>query len=178
MKLISGYGLIELCYGLAIAIITISLGIPSFNHVLAQERTITTVNRLVSLLNYARLSAIKYHQVVTLCASHDHQTCSSNWQGDFMVFIDENAAGKVSSQDKLLKIWQLPTSQGTFTWQASQPFLSMQATGISTGNAGAFYYCPTPHTEYARAIIINLMGRVKVVDKRGEPRLRCNFNNN
>ncbi|MDF2868163.1 MAG: ral secretion pathway protein GspH [Gammaproteobacteria bacterium] len=169
-----GYSLFELCLVLSISAILVIVALPAFQDFAQQEKTQTTVYQLVNLLNYARLSAIKLHTAVTFCASLDHETCNPNWLGDFMVFIDETAAGKVANKKDLLRIWQVPLEQGTFRWQAKQNYLIMQPTGINPGNAGKFYYCPVDHNlDYARAIVINFVGRIAITDQQTESKLHC-----
>lgn len=169
-----GYNLLELCFTLAISAILFMLAIPALQDFTQHEKTQTTVNQLVNLLNYARLSAIELNTTVTFCASLDYKICNPAWTGDFMIFIDENNQGKVAHKNDLLRIWHLPTDQGAIRWQAKQAHLTMQPSGINPGNAGKFYYCPANrNVDYARAIVINFMGRIAITDKRIEPKLNC-----
>ncbi len=171
-----GYNLLELCFTLAISAILFMLAIPALQDFTQREKTQTTVNQLVNLLHYARLYAIESSTTVIFCASLDHKTCNPAWSGDFIVFINENNQGKVAHKKDLLRIWHLPSERGTIRWQAKQAHLSMQPTGISPSNAGKFYYCPADHNvDYARAIVINFMGRIAITDKHTETKLNCHY---
>lgn len=175
MKLLDqGYSLIELCYALAITLILIGVAAPSLHNVVQYEQMQTQVNQLVQLLNTAKVSAIKYHKAVSFCASIDHINCDPTWQGDFVLFIDEQENGLLTDKSNLLHIWQLNPKRGYFAWQASQTYLTMRPNGINTGNAGRFYYCPSNNNlNYARAIIINLVSRIRIVDKQTDQNLHC-----
>jgi type IV fimbrial biogenesis protein FimT len=169
-----GYTLVEFCFALAIWAILLMLAIPSFENFIQQEKSQTTVYQLVNLLNYAKLTAIKSHTAISICASTDHQVCNSDWQGDFIVFIDKDTNGRVSAKKDILRVRQMLPERGSIRWQAKQTYLTMQPTGINIGNAGKFYYCPANNNlQYARAIIINLVGRIRIADQQAEPTLSC-----
>lgn len=169
-----GFSLFELCWALVIIIILFLIALPAFQEFIEATRTRTTVNQLVNLLNYAKLRAIHYHVPVTICASKDEVHCNAEWKGNFIIFIDKNANGKLEAKDNLLRIWQITNRKGSIRWQAKQSFLTMQPTGINAGNAGKFYYCPTnKNLEHARVIVINLVGRIRVTDRKGDPDIHC-----
>lgn len=169
-----GYSLIELCYTLAISLSLAGIAAPTLYKLIQYEQMQTQVNQLVQLLNTAKIAAIKYHKAVSLCASTDQLNCNPSWQGDFILFIDEPQNGRLASKTNLLDVWQRNPKQGRFTWQAQQTYLTMHATGINTGNAGRFYYCPANNNRhYARAIIINLAGRIRVAKQQNGFNLHC-----
>jgi len=169
-----GYTLLEVLCVLSIGLILWLIAMPSYREFIYQIRTQTVVTHFVQLLNFARLSSIKLGKPVSICATQDGKNCHAGWQGSFIVFIDETRSGKLAQPNDLLRSWTLNKGQGRISWQASQHYLTMQPNGISPSNAGTFYYCPRDNNlEYARAIVINLAGRVKVLDNSSYNLLNC-----
>ncbi len=84
----NGMTLIELLTTLAVAMLLLGVALPSFQHLLAEHRRVSTVNDLVSAANLARHTAITHRRPVLLCASHDGEHCGSDWQTGWMVFLE------------------------------------------------------------------------------------------
>lgn len=95
MKRYTGFTLIELIITVAIAAIVLTIGIPSFNATIRQNRLITTTNDFAAALSLARSEAIKRGTRVTLCKSTDGTTCvtTGGYDQGWIVFVDNLAAG-------------------------------------------------------------------------------------
>ena len=63
----SGFTLVELMITLAVAVILVTVAIPSFRDTLARNELITTTNAWVGAINAARAEAVKRNQSVALC---------------------------------------------------------------------------------------------------------------
>lgn len=83
-----GMTLIELLTTLAVAMLLLGVALPSFKHLVAEHRRVSTVNNLVSAANLARHTAITHRRSVSLCASHDGEYCGDDWQAGWMVFME------------------------------------------------------------------------------------------
>ena len=62
---------------LAIAVILLTIGVPSFNTAIKNNRLTTATNDLVAVLNLARSEAVTRGLRVTVCKSADQATCTS-----------------------------------------------------------------------------------------------------
>lgn len=105
-----GFTLTELMVTVAIIGIIASLGVPSFQAVLQQNRASSTANELIAALNMARSEAIKRGQIVSLCKSStisdEEPSCSEDttWSSGWIVFVDADGDGSVDDSDTRLKI--------------------------------------------------------------------------
>lgn len=63
----SGFTLVELMITLAVAVILVTVAIPSFRDTLARNELITTTNAWVGAIAAARAEAVKRNQSVALC---------------------------------------------------------------------------------------------------------------
>jgi type IV fimbrial biogenesis protein FimT len=84
-----GLTLIELMVTLAVAIILITVGMPMFTGVVANNRATTQTNALVSAVKLARSEAVKRGANVSIAAT------SSDWANGWTVFVDANSDGNV-----------------------------------------------------------------------------------
>jgi len=83
-----GMTLVELLTTLAVAMLLLGVALPSFKHLVAEHRRVSTVNDLVSAATLARHTAITHRRTVLLCASHDGEYCSDDWHAGWMVFLE------------------------------------------------------------------------------------------
>ncbi len=91
----AGFTLIELIAVLLILAILTTIGIPSFNEALRNNRLTTSTNDLVTAMNLARSEAIKRGQSVTV-RKVDASSCTAtgtNWEDGWDVFTDVNNNG-------------------------------------------------------------------------------------
>lgn len=77
MNFNTGFTLIELIVTLAVAAIILTIGVPSFQEALQNNRRTTQVNEIIGAFNIARSEAIKRGMKVTMCKSADSATCDT-----------------------------------------------------------------------------------------------------
>jgi type IV fimbrial biogenesis protein FimT len=100
-----GYTLTELLATIAMAVILLAVGIPSFKQMYKTNKESAATNTLVSKLLYARSEAIKTGADVIFCPSNprypgnENQTTCTNspWSAGFIIFIDENGNRQVDA---------------------------------------------------------------------------------
>ena len=90
----SGLTLIELLVAVAVLAILLSIGMPSFQSMVAQNRATSAANELQSTLQFARSTAIAQARPVTVCAATNFTggtptcitgTTAVNWNGGWIV---------------------------------------------------------------------------------------------
>lgn len=163
-----GFTLIELMITLAIAVILLTVAVPSFRDVIRNNRTATNANNLVSALNLARSEAIKRGEQITM---RRKGSTSQNWDSGWDVFTDLNADGTLNGADLLLRTYDVLSAGyslrtgGTFAdWVAYLP------SGMSRGSSGlandTFRLCDNESgvssavlITRSRAITVSISGR-------------------
>jgi prepilin-type N-terminal cleavage/methylation domain-containing protein len=109
----SGFTLVELMSTLTVGLIVLTLGIPGFSMLLANNQMNATTNDLVSHLHYARNESIKRLQPVAVCPSKDGLQCtgSCEWGEGWIVFTDDTGGtGRLDGSDQLLRYY-MPTGK-------------------------------------------------------------------
>ena len=71
----SGYSLFELIMTLALVALIVTIGLPSFGNILANNRLRVEVDALFHAIHRARQESIGRRRVVSLCPSSDGKTC-------------------------------------------------------------------------------------------------------
>lgn len=102
-----GYSMVEQISCLSIACILITMGVPSYRYVSQSSRVSEEVNGLLADMKYARSEALTTGQSVTVCPSHDGQTCttgSQEWESGWIVFADPQGTGTVDSDTAILRV--------------------------------------------------------------------------
>lgn len=91
----AGFTLVELLVALAVLAILVSIGIPSFQNLIAENRVSSAANNLQLALQLARSTAASRNyedgDSVTVCASSDGVQCSGEWNDGWIV-LDPNAS--------------------------------------------------------------------------------------
>lgn len=104
----SGFTLIELMVTVSILAILLSIGIPSFNETIRNNRTAAQANDLISALSLARSEAVKQGLPVAVCSANTEQTAcadATNWANGWLVFRDEGTTlGAIDKGEPILQI--------------------------------------------------------------------------
>ncbi len=163
----SGFTLTELLVTLSISSILIASAAPVFSQILLNNRAVSLTNNLITALQIARSEAIKRNQDVTICKSNDSLTCSGNWSDGWIIFsdIDHDRRLDVLNGDTLIQVQKYTGIEFSISWNAfrSDNYIQYNAHGFIHSNNGTFKLCPPDNdVHYARAIIINRVGRARV----------------
>lgn len=188
----TGFSLIELMVALAVASILLTVGVPSFQDMIRDNRLATQANRLVGALNLARSEAIKRGRFAAVCkadTSVPHPTCDPSgcntvigvncWEAGWIVYVDvdgvpgfyDNGDDNLCEigEDCLIRIFD-PLPKG-LTLRVGQSFGQWigydslgKGDGSHSGGLGndAFRLCQGTDTQSARSVAVNLIGRPRV----------------
>lgn len=161
-----GFTVLELLMTLAIAAILATLAVPSFVGIVSRSRSAATVNELYTALNYARNTAIVRNSYVVLCKSADGASCDHglpDWNSGWLVFdnLNRDAAAQVNPGEPILRVHGAAKSKAlTISNRNSFTFRPIGTRSVN----GTFLYC-SEDRKHDRALIVNVMGRVRVSDQ-------------
>lgn len=167
MKNISGFTLLELLAVIAVAGVLVTIGVPSMQDFIKNNRLIAVHNELVSAVQVARSAAIQNSGVACVCSSSSvgsgAPSCdgAGNWEAGWLSFVDTNSnttttcVYETGANDILLKAWD-----GT-------PYVNLTvrsaSANINANNFIRFNARGAPITTTA----LSLQGMFKVCDDRG-----------
>lgn len=158
----SGFTLIELMVTLAVAAIVLTIGIPSFQELVNNNRLTTGTNQLVTALNLARSEAVKRGVQVTV---RRKGITTQRWELGWDVFADSNGDGNQDTGDILIRTFdRFPIGYTLKTGSNLADWIAFLPTGLSKGSGGlgndTFALCNAHgDTANARSITINKTGR-------------------
>ena len=145
-----GLTLIELMVTLAVLAVVVAIGVPSFNTMIANSRSLTLGEDMATALNFARVEAVKRGARVSLCGSTDGAECKGTFADSWLVVVDSAAADDTAAVtvDTVLRQWKAPgtneavvATQGgnavTFIRFTRKGMLGRSANGAVTVNASA-----------------------------------------
>ena len=160
----NGFTLIELIVTLAVASILIGTGVPAFSNLIADGRQTASYNALVSDLHYARSEAVKRSKTVVVCARAGTDSCASsgNWDGGWLLFVDENGDSTLDSGETIIRNGISLQDEQSLTSAYFSNTLSIAYT--SRGGAkstGTLTLCDDRGAERARAVSVVLSGGVR-----------------
>ena len=170
-----GFTLIELVMSIAIVAILLTVGIPSFQALITNNRITTQTNDFVSDLAHARAEAVRRNSLVTICQSNTGTSCvaSSSWGDGWIVFTDPDGDGTLvtANGETILRVrGAMPTGMtladnGGFT--NGGDFLQFLPSGLVSGVSGGssttaatFTLCVSGYR--GRTINFNSIGRVNI----------------
>ena len=174
----NGFTLVELMTTLAIVVIVMTVGIPSFATLIQNNRMTATINDFVTDLNLARSEAIKRGTRVTVCKSNDGQSCTDDgdWSQGWLIFVD-NAAENATVDDGeiILRIHEKlrDTNSSLIGNQRVDDYISYVSTGFSRQTSGGIQngtliYCDDRGDTHAKALVLNNTGRININDNIAE----------
>jgi len=159
-----GFTLLELLIVMLVLMILISVSLPDFSQMIEARRSDLTIRRLAHAVETARISAITYGSLVTLCRSQDGIECGGQWQQGILIFTDSNGDRQLNQQDTVVRHITFPDINGTIRWRAFQnrQYLQITSQGFTRYQNGNFTYCPdNGEATLARQLIINRVARVR-----------------
>lgn len=174
MKRYKGFTLIELVVTIAIAAIVLTIGVPSFQSVILNNRLITQTNDLVTSLNLARSEAVKNGVRTVICQSSDGTSCTGDkagWGKGWIVFSDLNTddsfngTGECKANEECL-IQHRGELEGKNGLVMGDAIIRFNAKGLTVGlGNGSFKLCDVRGKDYARKVVIARTGRARVEAK-------------
>lgn len=165
----AGYSLYELLITLLIAATVLSVGLPSFGRLAADQRLRAQIDPVFHAVHLARKTSIARRQVVTLCPSTNFEDChdSADWSSGWILFVnaDRDHPAVRDDGEPLLAVHRgdprvrITANRRSFTLRATQ----LRATN------GTFVFCDRAGRTAARALVVSYTGRPRVAlaDRRG-----------
>lgn len=162
MKNQHGFSLSELLVTTTLVTVMTGIGVPSMSEFIKNDRQTTQINKLVGHLALARSQAVTLAQPVSICASDNAVTCSSNdWASGWLVYVDADASGDVSSGDDILRAQEALPGDSTLSSSVGSA-ITFDDRGFAPGSAGSFSLCDDRGAAHMKAITISLTGRVRL----------------
>ncbi len=168
---IQGYSLYELTMTLGLAALVLTLGLPSFGNIVANNRLNTEVNAIFHAIHLARKESVVRRRVVSICPSVDGEVCGSgsDWSDGWMTFvnIDRDWPAVRDSNEPVLR-WNRVDSANRIT--ANRRSFSLRSTDLRATN-GTLIFCDRSGRATPRAVVVSYTGRPRVAyrDRRGQP---------
>ena len=165
MKNHSGFTLIEIMVTLAVGIIILAIGVPSFMNMMSSNQAAGYSNDLVSALRLARSEAVKRSSTVTICSgSGDLTACSAGaWTNGWLIFNDANGDGVQDAGEEAIRRWPIAANErGQLEFNAATPdTITFTASGANSLDAQIQFALMKSdcHANQARQITISRMGR-------------------
>ncbi|MBL4743506.1 MAG: GspH/FimT family pseudopilin [Cycloclasticus sp.] len=154
-----GFTLIELIVTMVIAGILLTIGIPSFNSFVKNNRLTTQINDLVTAVNLTRSEAITRGFSATICKSNTGTSCTGNWTNGWIVFEDQNGDGVVDGGETVLRVHAALQGGNTLTFGNNRITYSSQ--GIAVGFNDTFKLCDDRGATEAKGVITSNTGRAR-----------------
>lgn len=160
MKIERGFTLIELMVTLTIVGILLTVAVPSFNKMMADNRQIAQINELLGSLMYARSEAITENKAIAVCASSTQTSCSSDWSQGWIVYVP--GATTITP----LRVHSALSGGNTLSSTTGASF-TFNANGTSSAS-GTFTLCDSRLSAYARALYLSSTGIARASQTVGE----------
>ncbi|WP_235510075.1 GspH/FimT family pseudopilin [Variovorax sp. Root473] len=149
-----GFTLIELMVTLAVLVVLIAIAVPSFDGIRLSTRLSSYATALVAGTQLARSEAIKRNAPVTLCASANGTSCSTNGQWE--------AGWIVRSDTQVLRVEPAAASGYRLRATGGASAVVFQATGLGAGQSTITICRANPSADPSRAVSISATGRTTV----------------
>jgi len=156
----AGFTLIEAMVVLAIAAITLTLGIPAFNDVLQRQRVATTMHLLSADMAMARGTALMRRSQVVVCPRRAPTACNDmrDWSRGWLVFIDPDGNRQPDAASDILRVSDAPASD-QLDLPSTRSFLRYQADGRSAHSNLTVRVCAG--STLRGKVVVNNLGRVR-----------------
>jgi type IV fimbrial biogenesis protein FimT len=154
---------------LALIGLVLSIALPSFAAMVANNRLRTEVDALFHAIHVARKESVVRRRVVTICPSPDGQRCEPghDWSAGWLMFVnlDRDNPPRIDEGEPLLH--RHAVHQDTVI-QSNRSSFSLRSTQLRATN-GSLVFCAGNGRAEPRALIVSYTGRPRVArhDRRG-----------
>ncbi|MEW5755177.1 MAG: GspH/FimT family pseudopilin [Pseudomonadota bacterium] len=164
----TGFTVIELMVTISIAAILVAVAVPAFSNIIKDNRLTGHLNDFVAAASLARSEAMKTGNRVSMCpkkAADD--TCGTNWEGGWIIFVDENADAQKDGGEKVVRV-HAPLAGSGITLRGSSDtdkYLSFNSQGLAVNTSatpltGEMILCDDRKDASAKGIFISGGGSV------------------
>ena len=95
----NGFTLVELMVTLAVGIVLVLIGIPSYTAMVQRNALASELNAFSAQLQLARAEALKRNASVVLCPGAVGGSCGGSWSSSRVVWIDDNSDGQIDADE-------------------------------------------------------------------------------
>lgn len=161
----------ELLVAIAVSTILLTIGIPSFLRMVAENERVSHTADVYNAFNFARSEAIARNLQVIVCKSTNTSTCdnSAEWSDGWLIYANTDGTTAGTEPDNNEPILQTRTALERFSLTASADLVN-RVVFLPTGRSasvGEFLLCPE-NTE--------LQGRIIQITSTGRPRTKTTTN--
>src|SRR3989338_8040363 len=127
----AAFSLIELLVALMVASVLLVLTAPALRHLHAENRAITTADRMVTALQLARYEAIARGQASVFCPRADQKQCGRHWEAGQMIVVD----------GRVVRVFDALPMGDTLQWRGNlgHADIVFLPSGFTQGQNGSFY---------------------------------------
>jgi type IV fimbrial biogenesis protein FimT len=167
---VRGFSLYELLMTLVLISVVLSIGVPSFDRILAEQRLRTEVDRLFHAVHLARKASVVRRREVTICPSRDGERCDADgaWSRGWILFVNTDR-DKPPVRDENETLLQARRIDGQVRLSANRRGFSFRSTVLRATN-GTLVFCDRAQRVENRALVVSYTGRPRVTrtDSRGK----------
>lgn len=152
----NGFSLLEILVTFLIALILLTITIPSQKFLLTRSTADVMRLQLLHAINLTRHEAMMRREIVTLCQSSNQQTCFGHWQEGYIILAKE----------RVIYSFLNAANQGELYWRAfpkNQIQLHYLPSGALMAENGTFWYCLPAAKRPSWAIVLSQSGRAREV---------------
>ncbi len=169
-----GFSLIELMVVLGVLGILLTVGAPSFNNLIADNRLLSEVYALRATLNNARTEALTQRTFVSVCRSSDGATCTGNWNQGYIAFTDFDGDGVLDPNgprgDTIIQAKVLDKATLNITYSNAANRIRFNSRGNALTFGGTMRICDNRGANKARGMAVSNLGSVHALVDSDDPK--------
>lgn len=161
----TGFTLVELLITLAIFVILVTVGVPSFKNTYEQIRADNGIREIQQALSYARNQAISYGATVTMCANNNG-SCGTDWGDGYLIYVSDNGGTMLqgeSGEDAMLKVHSGFDSKDFVSFSGGN-LVRFNSAGLASAS-GTFTYSPgSSSSAYSTTSVLSSSGKSQITE--------------
>ena len=159
-----GFTLIELLIAVVILSILVTLAVPSFRDMIANNRASSQANALLQLVTYTRSEAIRRNSTMTICRLEGADCTAGNWAEGIVIFSDDDDDETLDSGEEVVQSL-VPFAENLVITTSTTSLTRLTFTPRGVGNQANTFIIKRPSMStdpFERRVTVSATGRPRI----------------
>jgi type IV fimbrial biogenesis protein FimT len=165
---IRAFSLYDALVTVAVVSTVATIGVPSFQQLVLNQRMAGAINAFITALHLARSEAIKRGENAVLCPSTDGRNCinrGNEWEAGYLLYIDRDGDREIDADETVVRVFGATNGLRLKNTSRAYDNVRYMPNGLAEFSNMTFTFCDVHGRGTPKAVVISRAGRVRTATR-------------